>query len=101
MVCPRDHASVLFYSVYSSKLFDVIKTHLPHAHAYDDDTQLYLSFKPDSEFGETNARCAMERCIRAVRAWMVADKLKLNEDKTEFMLIGTHQQLSKYKLIVS
>ena len=26
---------------------------------------------------------------------MVVDKLKLNEEKTEFMLIGTHQQLSK------
>lgn len=37
----------------------------------------------------------MEQCIRAVRAWMVADKLKLNEDKTEFMLIGTRHQLSK------
>ena len=35
---------------------------------------------------------AMEQCVRAVRAWMVVDKLKLNEEKTEFMLIGTHQQ---------
>ena len=26
---------------------------------------------------------------------MVADKIKLNEEKTEFMLLGTHQQLSK------
>ena len=26
---------------------------------------------------------------------MVVDKLKLNEEKTEFMLIGTQQQLSK------
>ena len=41
----------------------------------------------------------MEQCIRAVRAWMVVDKLKLklNEEKTEFMLIGTHQQLSKVR----
>ena len=39
----------------------------------------------------------MEQCIRAVRAWMVVDKLKLNEEKTEFMLIGTHRQLSKVR----
>ena len=39
----------------------------------------------------------MEQCIRAVRAWMVVDKLKLNEEKTEFMLIGTHQQLSQVR----
>ena len=47
--------------------------------------------------GETEARGAMERCIRAVRAWLIVDKLWLNEDKSEFMLIGTRQQLSKVR----
>ena len=87
----------LLFSFYASKLFEVIKSHLLHAHAYADDTQLYLSFKPESAVGEAEARFAMEQCIRAVRAWMVVDKLKLNEEKTEFMLIGTHQQLSKVR----
>ena len=40
----------------------------------------------------------MEQCIRAIRAWMQANKLKLNENKTEVMLIGTRQQLSKVNL---
>ena len=83
--------------MYASKLFEVIKNHLPNAHAYADDIQLYLAFKPDSSMGETEARCAMERCIRDVRAWMIIDKLKLNEEKTEFMLIGTRQQLVKVR----
>ena len=69
----------LLFSVYASK-YQVIKNHLPNAHAYADDTQLYLSFKPDSSMGETEARGAMERCIRAVRAWLIVDKLKLNEE---------------------
>ncbi len=38
---------------------------------------------------------AMEKCIKALRAWMITDKLKLNERKTEFMIIRTHQQLKK------
>ena len=81
LVCHRDRLSVLFFfSVYASKLFEVIKTQLPHAHAYADNTQLYLSFKPDSAVGETEAWCVMEQCIMAVRAWMVVDKLKLNEE---------------------
>ena len=49
------------------------------------------------------ARGAMERCIRAVRVWLIVDKLKLNKDKSEFKLIGTRQQLSKvrtYSLMV-
>ena len=58
---------------------------------------LYLSLKPDSSMGETEARGAMERCIRAVRAWLIVDKFKLNKDKSQFMLSGTRQQLSKVR----
>ena len=29
-------------------------------------------------------------------AWLVTNKLTLNIDKTEYMLIGTHQRLSKF-----
>ena len=47
--------------------------------------------------GETESKCDMQRFIRALRAWMVEDKLKLNEEKTEFMIIGTRQQLSKVR----
>ena len=86
----------LLFSVYAIKLFEVKVSSAP-SHAYADDTQLYLSFKPDSAVGETEARCAVEQCIRAVRAWMVVDKFKLNEGKMEFMLIGTRQQLSKVR----
>ena len=37
----------------------------------------------------------MELCIRAMRTWMWMDKLKLDDDKTEFMIIGSSQQLEK------
>ena len=57
----------LLFSAYASKLFQVIKNHLPNAHAYADDTELYLSLKPDSSIGETEARGAIGGCIRAVR----------------------------------
>ncbi|XP_068680347.1 uncharacterized protein [Montipora foliosa] len=89
----------LLFSVYASKLIEVIKTYLPKIHAYADDSHLYLSFKPDSSESETESKCDMERCIRVVRAWMVEDKLKLNEEnfKFEFMIIGTRQQLSKVR----
>ena len=69
----------LLFTMYASKLSDIIKGHLPRAHAYADDSQLYLSFKPDNTSSQSNAVDAMERCIRAIRCWMVKDKLKVND----------------------
>ena len=40
----------------------------------------------------------MERCTSDIRTWMLTDKLKLNDDETEFMLIGRNQQLSKVNI---
>jgi hypothetical protein len=40
----------------------------------------------------------MELCIKDIRSWMIADKLKMNDGKTEFMVIGTKQQLAKVSI---
>jgi len=73
-------------------LFDVVESHLPNFHAYADDTQLYISFKPDGSAAETDAVDALQACIRDVRSWKVQDKLQLNDAKTEFLIIGTRAQ---------
>ena len=71
----------LLISVYSSKLFKIIKLYLPNAHAFADDTQLYLSFNPGNSLSEAEAVHTLEQCIRAIRVWMQADKLKVNDNK--------------------
>ena len=83
----------LLFTIYASKLFEVIKGYLPQAHAYADDTQLYFSFQADSVISQNDAVDAMEKCIKAIRSWMVKDKFCLNDSKTGFILIGTRQQL--------
>ena len=85
----------LLFTIYASKLFEIIKMHLLEAHAYADDSQLYLSFRPDSFVSEMEALNGMEQCVRAARAWMIIDKMKMNDGKMEFMIIGTRQQLTK------
>ena len=35
----------------------------------------------------------MELCIRGIRTWVWMDKLKLNDDNTELVIIGSRQQL--------
>ena len=57
----------LLFTLQVNKLFQVIKELLPTAHAYTDDTQLYLSFKPEGNANQEYLG-AMESCIKAVRA---------------------------------
>ncbi|KAF7247547.1 Kinesin-like protein KIF20B [Varanus komodoensis] len=53
-------------------------------HQYTDDTQLYLSLSTNP--GEAVA--ALNRCLAEVMGWMRTNKLKLNPDKTEVLLVG-------------
>ena len=85
----------LLFILYASRLFDILESHLPHSHMYADDTQLYLAFKPDDAMNQSNAVTAMQNAIDDIKKWMLADKLKLNDGKSEFMIIGTRQQLAK------
>ena len=40
----------------------------------------------------------MQNCIDDICSWMEHDKLLLNDEKTEFPVIGTRQQLSKVNI---
>ena len=37
----------------------------------------------------------LENCLEDIRAWMSLNFLKLNENKTEFIIVGVRQQLDK------
>ena len=86
-------SSLLFF-IYSSKLFNIVSRHLPNVHAYADDTQLYLAFKPINYANETAAVSSIQSCIRDLQNWMLMDKLKLNYLNL-FLILGTRQQLEK------
>ncbi|CAH3173620.1 unnamed protein product, partial [Porites lobata] len=68
---------------------------LPSVHSYADDTQLNLAFSPNVQGDDASAVKAMCDCIIDLRKWMIRDRLMLNDDKTEFLLLGTKQQLAK------
>ena len=87
----------LLFILYVSKLFIIVERHLPEVCAYADDTQLYITFKPEPEHA-ANAVTAMQACITDIWKWMLLDKLMLNDEKTEFIVIGTRQQLVKVKV---
>ena len=85
----------VLFLLYASGLFEVVKKHLPSVHGYADDTQLYVSFRPESFAAQDQAIKAIEICIADVRAWLVSHRLMFSDSKTEFLIIGSWQQLSK------
>ena len=68
--------------LYRSKLFEIVKTHLPEIHCYADDTEVYISLVRPAFSLTTHGK-------------FVDDNLNLNDDKTEFLIIGTPRQLEK------
>ena len=76
---------------YTSPVFSVIHEHGKQGHTYADDHQAYCGFYQNSINTEHES---MEQCISDIRHWMLNRKLKMNNTKTEHILIDT-QQLTK------
>ena len=82
------------FTLYTSKLSETVGCHLPSIHCYPDDTQLYLAFSPNTPDDTDVAVQAIRDYIADLRNWMINDQLLL-KNKTEFLLLGTRQQLTK------
>ena len=57
-----------------------------------DDTQLYVHLSSDDAPTVLNK---LSTCLSDVQTWMSSSKLKLNPDKTEFIVFGSHEQHHK------
>lgn len=89
----------LLFLVYILPLMDILKSHKVLRHGYADDTQLYIRFKLKDRNDCLNALAQLEACIEDVRIWMVRNKLKLNDEKTEFMVITSKYYAPVYQLL--
>jgi len=80
----------LLFLCYMRPLALLIEKHGVMYHGYADDTQLYIRFTRNSEQSLKIAMTKMEACIENIKEWMLSNKLKLNEEKTEFLIISTN-----------
>ena len=55
---------------------------------YVDDTQLYVSFKCKQPL---EAISKLNSCLADIRRWMITNKLKINDSKTEFIVFRSPQ----------
>ena len=63
-----------------------------NSRSYADDTQIYVSCAASDR---QPAATRLLACVSEIESWMSSNQLKPNASKTEFIWIGTRQQLSK------
>ena len=78
----------ILYLLYTSPLSDIVKKFNLSYHFYADDSQLYLSFQPTIPGDRDLAVSNIERCVLEIDHWMLVNRLKLNKDKTELLVIS-------------
>jgi hypothetical protein len=76
----------ILFCTYMLPLGVILQKHKLNYHIYADDTQLYCSSNTESSFDSLNS---IEKCAKDIEFWMIKNKLKLNGNKTEFLILSS------------
>ena len=82
----------ILFTMFMAPVGDILRDHGISHHFYADDTQIYVFF----DVKDSDSAChLLETCVQHVKEWMLVNGLKLNDDKTEVILIGSRYFRSK------
>ena len=82
--CPQGSVlGPMKFCLYLLPLGAILRHHNIGYHIYADDTQLYISFKCKDPL---ESLTKLNMCISDIRVWMIKNKLKINDSKTEFII---------------
>ena len=87
-------AGTVLYSVYASTIQHIIMNDQISLYGYADDHGLRMTCKPATE-SEISTVTDPQDCLSSVKDWMDENWLKMNSSKTEVIIFGSRQQLSK------
>ena len=79
----------ILFTLYTLPLGDIARGLEIPRHFYADDSQLYVPFSVKVKQEGIIAVNRLESCVTQIQSWMVINKLKLNADKTELLLIAS------------
>jgi hypothetical protein len=79
------------YCMYTMPLGSIIRKNNLQYMIYADDNQDYIVVKPKQDWSSTAA--SLEKCVSEVSAWMNDNFLKLNHEKTEYIIFHPRHRL--------
>jgi hypothetical protein len=88
-------AGPILFTAYASTLQHTIDNTGFQISGYADDHILYNSFSSSNIEAETSFYDNLRDCLKKIHQWMNLNRLKMNNDKTEFILCGHRSQLQK------
>ena len=83
------------FTLYTSPLGNICRENDVDAQFFADDEQMYLAFKPKKTDSQVQCITTLEKYISETKTLMGSNRLRLHDDKTEFITMGSRQQLSK------
>ena len=86
VLCP------ILFQIYTADIGLIAEKRGINFHLYADDSELYVHCKAH---GAAVTCSRVVSCIRDIDNWMASNRLKLNPDKTQFIVLGSRQQLAK------
>ena len=86
----------VLFNIYASTLPETIEDNIT-LNGFADDHTLQCDFQPGTTQEEL-AVTTIEKSLSSINDWMNLNRLKMNPDKTEYIVFGSKQQLSKLKL---
>ena len=85
----------ILFVLYISPLWDLCRLHGREPQFYVDDQQIHLAFKHSVKGSQGKCINLLKNWIQDVKIWVTENMLKLNKDKTEFIIFGTNQKPAK------
>lgn len=82
----------VIFCIYTIELSHLLRRHGIDFKLFADDTQFYMSL---CNVGDTEEK--LDEIMRDVKTWMDGKQLKLNEDKSECLLVGKKNDLRRLK----
>ena len=87
------------YKIYTLPVGEITRANDLIFHGYADDSGNYTAFKLNNQREFEDALCKVERCTSEIKTWMTLNKLKLNESKTEVLVIVPPRHAPNHQLM--